>query len=112
MNNTLAPGVRKLPSWLNLQMINAIRNTTVASSSIAQLKAPLTAILLAEITNGNFDETDRSKPEFGWSTRGTATIRQKEAVLTEDSPFNSNFSQSFIIPEGAKYLQFTLKNTT
>ncbi|GAB1539092.1 hypothetical protein NUACC21_17570 [Scytonema sp. NUACC21] len=131
MNNTLAPSVRKLPSWLNLQMINAIRSTTVAPSTITQLKAPLSSILLAEITNGNFDQTDRSKPEFGWSTRGAATILNKEAVLTEDSPsgfatllmpgnpstasgspFNSNFSQSFIIPEGAKYLQFTLKNTT
>jgi hypothetical protein len=112
MNNTLAPGMRKLPSWLNLQMINAIRNTTVTPSSITQLKAPLSAILLAEISNGNFDETDTTKPEYGWSTRGAATILNKEAVLTEDSPFNSNFSQSFIIPEGAKYLQFTLKNTT
>jgi DNA/RNA endonuclease G (NUC1)/PKD repeat protein len=112
MNNTLAPGVRKLPSWLNLQMVNAIRNTTIAPSSITQLKAPLSAILLAEITNGNFNETNTTKPEFGWSTRGAATILNQEAVLTEDSPFNSNFSQSFIIPEGAKYLQFTLKNTT
>jgi PKD repeat protein len=112
MNNTLAPGVRKLPSWLNLQMVNAIRNTTIAPSSITQLKAPLSAILLADITNGNFNETNTTKPEYGWSTRGAATILNQEAVLTEDSPFNSNFSQSFIIPEGAKYLQFTLKNTT
>lgn len=112
MNNTLAPGVRKLPSWLNLQMVNAVRNTTIAPSSITQLKAPLSAILLADISNGNFSESDTTKPEYGWSTRGAATILNKEAVLTEDSPFNSNFTQSFIIPEGAKYLQFTLKNTT
>jgi PKD repeat protein len=142
MNNTLAPGVRKLPSLLNLQMVNAIRgiNASVpqrptnpspqpfslpvtstnyqstyyqpATPSTSTSQAPLSAILLAEITNGNFEETDTTKPEFGWSTRGAATILNKEAVLTEDSPFNSNFSQSFIIPEGAKYLQFTLKNTT
>jgi PKD repeat protein len=112
MNNTLAPGVRKLPSWLNLQMVNAVRNNTATNNNIATLSAPLSAILLAEITNGNFSESDTTKPEYGWSTRGAATILNKEAVLTEDSPFNSNFSQSFIIPEGAKYLQFTLKNTT
>ncbi|MBD2594927.1 hypothetical protein H6G74_11375 [Nostoc spongiaeforme FACHB-130] len=112
MNNTLAPGVRKLPSWLNLQMLNAIRNTTVASNSTTQLTAPLTAILLADITNGNFNETDTTKPEYGWSTRGAATILNQEAVLTEDSPLLSNFTQTFIIPEHAKYLQFTLKNTT
>ena len=112
MNNTLAPGVRKLPSWLNLQMLNAIRNTTVAASSTTQLTAPLRAILLADITNGNFNETDTTKPEYGWTTRGAATILNSQAVLTEDSPLLSNFTQSFIIPEGAKYLQFTLKNTT
>jgi hypothetical protein len=63
-------------------MVNAIRNTTTAPSSIAQLKAPLTSILLADITNGNFSESDTTKPEYGWSTRGAATILNKEAVLT------------------------------
>lgn len=71
----------------------------------------LTAILLADITNGNFDQTDPTKPEFGWTTRGAATILNQQAVLTEDSPFNSNFTQSFIIPEHAKYLQFTILDT-
>ncbi|MBE9050263.1 PKD domain-containing protein [Nostocales cyanobacterium LEGE 11386] len=111
MNNTLAPGVRKLPSWLNLQMLTAIRNTTVAPSSTTQLTAPLTAILLADITNGNFTETDTTKPEYAWTTRGAATILNQEAILTEDSPLLSNFTQTFIIPEQAKYLQFTLNST-
>lgn len=31
--------------------------------------------------------------------------------MSEDSRFNSNFSQSIVIPEGAKYLQFTLLDT-
>jgi hypothetical protein len=142
MTNTLAPGVRKLPSLLNQQIINTIRGLDAIASqrptnpSPQQFflpvtptnyqqtyyqpiistpntnQAPLTAILLADITNGNFTETNTTKPEFGWTTRGAVTILNQEAVLTEDSPFNSNFSQSFIIPEGAKYLQFTLKNTT
>jgi hypothetical protein len=142
MNNTLAPGVRKLPSLLNLQIINAIRGINTAipqrptnpspqpfflpvtstnwkstsyqpiTPSTSTSLAPLRAILLADITNGNFNETDTTKPEYGWTTRGAATILNSQAVLTEDSPLLSNFSQSFIIPEGAKYLQFTLKNTT
>ncbi|MCC5615423.1 PKD domain-containing protein [Nostoc sp. CHAB 5836] len=142
MNNTLAPGVRKLPSLLNQQIINAIRgiNTSVPQrptnpspqpfflpvtptnyqptytqpiTPITRTSpAPLTAILLADITNGNFTETDTTKPEYGWTTRGAATILNSAAVLTEDSPFNSNFTQTFIIPSHAKYLQFTLKNTT
>ncbi|MBD2241879.1 cadherin-like domain-containing protein [Aulosira sp. FACHB-113] len=115
MNNTLSPGVRKLPSWLNLQMINAIRSRDGGMGRWGDggntLQAPLTAILLADITNGNFSETDTSKPEYGWTTRGAATILNSAAVLTEDSPFNSNFTQSFIIPQHAKYLQFTILDT-
>nr|WP_250855216.1 PKD domain-containing protein [Anabaena sp. CCAP 1446/1C] len=111
INNSLAPGVRKLPSWLNLQMLNAIRTTTVAPSSTTQLTAPLTAILLADITNGNFNETDPTKPEFGWTTRGATTILNSHAVLTEDSPLLSNLTQTFIIPDNAKYLQFTILDT-
>ncbi|WP_460202278.1 DNA/RNA non-specific endonuclease [Scytonema sp. NUACC21] len=141
MNNTLVPGVRRLPSLLNLQIVNAIRginasipqrstnpspqpfflpitptnyqpayNQPLTPSTHTNL-APLTAILLAEITNGDFNIDDPNHKDFGWSKRGAATILNKEAVLSENSPFNSNFSQSFIIPEGAKYLQFTLKNT-
>ncbi|MDM9385690.1 PKD domain-containing protein [Chlorogloeopsis sp. ULAP01] len=112
MNNTLAPGVRKLPSWLNLQMVNAIRSLEGGSGTGGQwgntLQAPLTAILLADITNGNFNQEIPTAPDFGWSTRGAATILNSQAVLTEESRFNSNFTQTFIIPQEAKYLQFTI----
>jgi len=104
MNNTLALGVRKLPSLLNLEIINAIRGINTAipqrptnpspqpfflpvtstnwkstsyqpiTPSTSTTQAPLRAILLADITNGNFNETDTTKPEYGWTTRGAATI--------------------------------------
>jgi hypothetical protein len=124
MNNTLAPGVRKLPSLLNQQIINAIRSTNTAipqsptnpspqpfflpvtptnyqptySQPIIPITrtslAPLTAILLADITNGNFNETDTTKPENGtytitWDFGDSVGIRaasrreasRKEALL-------------------------------
>ncbi|MBW4557767.1 MAG: PKD domain-containing protein [Trichormus sp. ATA11-4-KO1] len=97
MNNTLSPGLRKLPSWLNLQMINAIRNTTVAPSSTTQLTAPLTAILLADITNGNFNFSDTTKPEYGWTTRGAATILNPTTLSIQTNPTNSTIQ---LTPDG------------
>ncbi|WP_390847153.1 beta strand repeat-containing protein [Anabaena cylindrica] len=104
MNNTLSPGVRKLPSLLNLQILNTVRNNTTPSN-ITTLTAPLNSDPLIGILNGDFDsQTD-------WTTRGATTILNSHAVLTEDSPLLSNLTQTFIIPEHAKYLQFTILDT-
>ncbi|MGB7380658.1 MAG: PKD domain-containing protein [Rivularia sp. (in: cyanobacteria)] len=103
MNTTLRPGVRKLPSLLNLQILNALRSEGVREGeSEGILTAPLTSTPLIGINNGTFDTQDN------WSTRGAANIIQGEAVLTEESRLNSSFTQKFIIPEEAKYLQFTI----
>ena len=106
MNNTLTPGVRKLPSQLNLQILNTIRNSTTTNTNIASLTAPLTSTPLIGILNGTFDTNE------SWTTLGAATIINQQAVLTEDSLLNSKFSQSFTIPQDTKYLQFTLRNVT
>ncbi|MCC5669342.1 PKD domain-containing protein [Nostoc sp. CHAB 5784] len=102
MNASLLPGVRKLPSPVDLQILNAVRSSTATKDNIAILTAPLTSTPLIGILNGNFDTQDN------WNSRGAATILNSQAVLSEDSPFNSNFSQTFIVPEQAKYLQFTI----
>lgn len=111
MNDSQAAGVRKLPSALDLQILNAIRSSTTVDRNAATLTAPLTSAPLTAILNGRFDEINTTAPDYGWSTRGDSTIINSHAVLSEESRFNSNFSQSFTIPEGAKYLQFTLLNT-
>ncbi|MEM8779064.1 MAG: hypothetical protein AAGF26_09365 [Cyanobacteria bacterium P01_G01_bin.49] len=65
--------------------------------------------LLAVIANGDFNISNPYHPNFGWTTRGATTILNGQAVLSEDSPFFSNLiTQTFIVPEGAKTLQFTL----
>jgi DNA/RNA endonuclease G (NUC1)/PKD repeat protein len=101
MNTTLTPGVRKLPSQLNLQMLQALQTGSSSGTPVA-LTAPLTAGALTGINNGDFTTAT------AWSQRGAAQILNGQAVLSEASPYLSNFKQTFIIPEGARSLQFTL----
>ncbi|PSF26152.1 hypothetical protein C7H19_25150 [Aphanothece hegewaldii CCALA 016] len=81
------------------ETINTNNNSAIASSNSPAL------------LNGDFDITNPNDPNYGWNQRGAATILNSKAILTEDSPLLSNFSQTFIIPEGAKTLQFTLTAT-
>ncbi|WP_299490262.1 PKD domain-containing protein, partial [Acaryochloris sp. IP29b_bin.137] len=107
MNPTLRPGVRKLPSALNLAILDAIWNSSNSNLQLptSDLTSPLTAGALFGVLNGDF-ETDTD-----WLRRGDSQILNGQAVLSEDSPFLSNFTQTFIVPEGAQTLQFTLVNT-
>jgi DNA/RNA endonuclease G (NUC1) len=106
MNTSLKPGVRKLPSALNPAMINAI-NSGIGSreSGVAgTISAPLTAGALIGITNGDF-----ATPTT-WNTAGATNIINGSATLTEQSQKLSELTQAFIIPTGAKTLQFTIKD--
>ncbi|WP_416212597.1 Calx-beta domain-containing protein [Nostoc sp. ChiQUE01b] len=107
MNTSLSPGVRKLPSLIDLQILNAVRSLEWGSGGVGgnALQAPLNSDPLIGILNGDFDT------QADWTTRGAANILNSQAILTEDSPFNSNFTQTFIIPSHAKYLQFTILDT-
>ncbi|EAZ91245.1 VCBS [Crocosphaera chwakensis CCY0110] len=110
LNTHLAPGIRKLPSDIDIEILKAILKAEGRGQKAeGSLEALLTSTpLLAAIANGNFNISDPYHPNFGWKTRGATTILNGQALLTEGSPFLSNLSQTFIIPEGAKTLQFTL----
>ncbi len=114
LNPVLTPGVRKLPSALDAQLLAAIASSKGDNQNQenAALNAPLTSTpLLALILNGTFDQANATNPNYGWSTRGDSAITSGQAILRESDRLLSNFSQSFTIPEGAKYLQFTLLDT-
>jgi hypothetical protein len=99
---------------LDIQILQAILSGAGSREKGAGrniLQAPLTSTPLIAILNGDFSIDDSSNPQFGWQTRGDSTIVAEQAILREDSPFLSNFTQSFTIPEGAKILQFTIANT-
>jgi hypothetical protein len=106
MNTSLKPGVRKLPSALNLAMIDAI-NAGVGGgvSGVGTVNpAHLTAGALIGINNGDFNTT------ADWNTAGATNIINGTATLTEQSQKLSELTQAFIIPTGAKTLQFTIKD--
>ena len=60
------------------------------------------------ISNGDFEISDPTTDSFAWDTRGASGIEAGQAVLTENSPFSSNFTQTFTVPESAKTVQFKL----
>jgi hypothetical protein len=106
MNTSLKPGVRKLPSTMDWAIINAI-NSGVANgvSGVATVNpAHLTAGALIGITNGDFTTPTT------WNTAGATNIINGSATLTEKSQKLSELTQAFIIPTGAKTLQFTIKD--
>ena len=105
MNTSLKPGVRKLPSALNLAMINAISGSGgvgVLGSTGVTNPAHLTAGALIAINNGDFTATT------DWNIAGATNIINGTATLTELSQKLSELTQAFIIPTGAKTLQFTI----
>jgi PKD repeat protein len=106
MNTSLKPGVRKLPSTMDWVILNAI-NSGVANSmsGVATVNpAHLTAGALIGITNGDFTTPTT------WNTAGATNIINDNATLTEQSQKLSELTQAFIIPTGAKTLQFTIKD--
>ena len=115
LNTHLAPGMRKLPSELNVQILQAILanedGETRRRGDEEKLNAALTSDPLLAIANGDFSISDTTTDSFAWDTRGASGIENGQAVLTEDSPFLSNFTQTFTVPESAKTLQFKLVET-
>ena len=73
-----------------------------------QLEASLTSDPLLAIANGDFSISDTTTDSFGWDIRGASSVENGQAVLTEDSPLLSNFTQTFTVPESAKTVQFKL----
>ena len=117
MSPYLTPGMRKLPSELELRILQAIRNhdgTTHTHGTIhGTITAAQTAAPLVGITNGDFEQLLDQ-----WNHRGTVQATQfttsTAVTLTEDSPILSQLSQTFVIPQDAsqRYLTFDLLETT
>lgn len=107
MSPYLATGVRKLPSELEFAAFRAINdkanrsNTFISWNDKSTISDALSSTSLTGIINGTFALADTSAPEFGWSTFGSTSISNGQAVLTESEPLLTNLSQTFAIPEGA-----------
>ena len=112
LNTHLVPGIRKLPSELDVEILQALIATELEQNDSnpagEELLASLTSDPLLAIANGDFSISDTTTDRFAWNTRGASGIEDGQAVLTEDSPFLSNFTQTFTVPESAKTIQFKL----
>jgi PKD repeat protein len=102
MNTSLKPGVRKLPSSLDLSILNTIWSNKPTIGQQLSTTANLTAGALIGITNGDFTTPTT------WNTAGASNIINGTATLTEQSQKLSELTQAFIIPTGASRLQFTI----
>jgi hypothetical protein len=102
MNTSLKPGVRKLPSSLDLSILNTIWSNKPTTSQQLSTTANLTAGALIGITNGDFTTSTT------WNTAGATNIINGTATLTEQSQKLSELTQAFIIPAGASRLQFSI----
>ncbi|MAE63850.1 MAG: hypothetical protein CMJ18_06215, partial [Phycisphaeraceae bacterium] len=74
------------------------------------LPTPLTGggVVATGITNGGFDVSDPADALFAWQTVGDATVSGGRATLGESSTFNASLSQTFLVPDGAATLRFTI----
>ena len=98
MSPYLTPGIRKLPSQLELQILadiwSSLSNRTPATGKISSLQ---TAILTG-ITNGDFEQLLDQ-----WNHRGTVQTTQfttsTAVTLTEGCPLLSQLSRTFILPD-------------
>ena len=60
------------------------------------------------LLNGDFSISNPSDPNYGWTTKGNATIANGEGILNEGTTVQTEFSQSFTIAPGTTTLQFSI----
>jgi len=140
MAASIDPGIRRLPSALDLGMPSAppsavsnqqpdpatvwapyLTHYTVSATG-EQVPAPVVnpASLVqaaqvpshAGILNPNFAISDPQSATFGWDESGAVSIANGQATLSEDSNAISTLSQLFTLPAGSTHLRFTLVDAT
>jgi len=108
MTDNLGAGVRRVPS-----ADDPVWAIVGAAPSLANHAEAVHGLHLSDpdhIVNGQFSESNPASSQFGWSTLGAAAVSGGVGVLTEDTRFNSRFSQTFNIPAGATVLSFTIQS--
>ena len=122
MSLDLSPGVRRLPSPLDVRIIGEVQTTAVilASGGVAAGDHPATTASppvqnpllwgasLTSISNGEFSVTNTADPNFGWSAQGSVAVAPGAATLTENPSVFSGLTQTITIPAGATALRFTV----
>jgi RHS repeat-associated protein len=123
MNATLSLGVRRLPSPLDVQILDTVRGDASAFGASGMLpgitaNGTLDAVGAVfdlwssggpdGIHNGDFAVTDKTSPAFAWTARGNVAVGTSGATLTENPNVFSGLTQTFTVPDGATALRFTV----
>ncbi len=76
LNTHLAPGMRKLPSQLDVEILQAILKAGGRRQKAEgeELLAKLTSDPLLAISNGDFSISDTTTDSFAWDTRGASGV--------------------------------------
>ncbi len=99
MNPYLGAGMRRLPTAADLALDGG---GAIATGILAQTGVG--------IANGGFAVADSAAANFGWTLNGQAGVENGQGVLSEDDLFLSGFEQTFLIPDNALKLSFTLES--
>jgi hypothetical protein len=65
----------------------------------------------AGLVNGDFQISDPSNPNFGWTVRGSGTVDGDHLTLREDSRVITTISRPFVVPQNPTTLVFTITNS-
>src|SRR5262249_27793438 len=109
MNDTLEPGVRKLLSVLDRDIISQVRDLTGA---LPVPDGPLVAAVEGQPPDepGNIVAVlfDANNPQLGWSIAGAGSVAAGAVTVGEHARLNSSVTRDFVMPAGAAALVFTL----
>ena len=115
MNPLLEPGTRKLPSPVDIEILQTVEKTPAGSAVLPLLGPAAIGPDMADpppdppgLVNGNFSISDPTNPGFGWTIQNAGSVNSGVADLSEQSNAVTSFAQTFTIPSGTKKLQFTL----
>ncbi|MEM1067288.1 MAG: putative Ig domain-containing protein [Planctomycetota bacterium] len=124
MNSTLRPGLRKLPSAANRDILLAAHEADYFGSN-GNDELPLTSgggfVSLSDgvsatvdagpsvgLTNEDFQVGEPSDEDYGWRTVGDVEISDGVATIRETVGLIGDLSQTFVVPQGTTSIQFTL----
>jgi RHS repeat-associated protein len=98
MAETLAPSERRLPSDLDVQIIDAVRNAPPVAAAATVITPPAHPVAVPL-----FGATDPP-----WSTRGFASAAGNQLTLQEHPRVLTGLSRTFAVPQNPKTLVFTI----
>lgn len=124
MNSSLRPGLRKLPSPENIEILNAAHAAELSGLTDEQrlaltsgggfvslgdgVNSTINAGPSVGLANEDFQVSEPTAEDYGWRTVGDVEIAGGVATIRETVGLIGDLSQTFVVPHGTTSIQFTL----